>query len=256
MPENFVSPASVRANACTADWAGERVHLLPAPALWWPAQRTLFVADLHLGKAATYRALGQPVPGGTTARNLARLDALIAAQSPAHLVFLGDFLHAREARTPSLLQALADWRTRHAALAMTLVRGNHDDRAGDPPADLRIAVVDEPHLLGPFAACHHPQTHPTHFVLAGHEHPVCHLQGAGRDRLRLPCFVQDENSAVLPAFGEFTGGWTAPPAPGRRFHAVGDGAVWSLPALGAAPGVRPASPTPPARRSVESRSFP
>ena len=205
------------------------LHLLPAPALWWPARRTLFVADLHLGKAASYRALGQPVPGGTTARNLARLDDLIDAQAPAHLVFLGDFLHAREARTPALLQALADWRARHAALAMTLVRGNHDDRAGDPPPELDIAVVDEPHLLGPFAACHHPQAHPTHFVLAGHEHPVCSLHGAGRERLRLPCFVQDAARAVLPAFGEFTGGWQAPAAPGQRMYAVGGGAVWPLP---------------------------
>nr|WP_225782770.1 ligase-associated DNA damage response endonuclease PdeM [Xenophilus sp. Marseille-Q4582] len=213
-------------------WAGESLQLLPAPALWWPAQRTLFVADLHLGKAASYRALGQPVPGGTTARNLARLDALIAAHAPARLVFLGDFLHAREARTPALLQALAQWRARHAALAMTLVRGNHDDRAGDPPAALQIAVVDEPHLLGPFAACHHPQDHASHFVLAGHAHPVCSLHGAGRDRLRLPCFVQDAGRAVLPAFGEFTGGWLVPPAPGRRFHAVGGEAVWALPDAG------------------------
>ncbi|RYY91322.1 MAG: ligase-associated DNA damage response endonuclease PdeM, partial [Comamonadaceae bacterium] len=169
------------------------------------------------------------------AQNLARLDDLIAAQAPAHLVFLGDFLHARQSRTPTLLQALAEWRGRHQALAMTLVRGNHDDRAGDPPPELRIDVVDEPHPLGPFAACHHPQTHPTHFVLAGHEHPVCRLHGAGRDRLRLPCFVQDEGRAVLPAFGEFTGGWLAEPAPGRRFHAVGDGAVWSLPPTACAP---------------------
>ena len=43
-------------------WAGEPLHLLPERALWWPAARVLFVADLHLGKAATYRALGQPVP--------------------------------------------------------------------------------------------------------------------------------------------------------------------------------------------------
>ena len=262
MPSNFVSAAPDRVNACEVDWAGERVHLLPAPALWWPAGPqggTLFVADLHLGKAATYRALGQPVPGGTTARNLARLDALIDTHAPGHLVFLGDFLHARQARTPSLLQALADWRARHAALAMTLVRGNHDDRAGDPPVELGIAVVDEPHRLGPFAACHHPQTHPTHFVLAGHEHPVCSLQGAGRDRLRLPCFVQEAGRAVLPAFGEFTGGWQVPPAPGRRFYAVGGAAVWPLPEPGGEPAVlaSPASAAAPRwRAATEPRSLP
>ncbi|MES2534072.1 MAG: ligase-associated DNA damage response endonuclease PdeM [Pseudomonadota bacterium] len=223
---------SDRATDCLVEWAGEVLQLLPERALWWPAGGTLFVADLHLGKAATYRALGQPVPGGTTQENLLRLDALLARHRPRQLVFLGDFLHAAQARTPTLLALLDAWRARHADVAMTLVRGNHDSRAGDPPAGLGIAVVDEPWLVGPFACCHHPQSHPTHFVLAGHLHPACMLHGAGRDRLRLPCFVQDSRQAILPAFGEFTGGWLMEAAPGRRFHAVGGGAVWALPVTG------------------------
>ena len=222
--------------ACQVVWAGEPLTLLPERALWWPAGAVLFIADLHLGKAATYRALGQPVPGGTTLENLARLDALMLQHRPRRIVFLGDFLHAAQARTPSLLGALADWRARHAVIAMTLVRGNHDSRAGDPPASLQIEVVDEPWLLGPFACCHHPQTHPTHFVLAGHLHPACRLQGPGRDSLRLPCFVSDLQQATLPAFGEFTGGWLMEAAPGRRFYAVGGERVWALPQV-PSPGV-------------------
>ncbi len=213
---------------CEVEWAGERMHLLPERALWWAAQRVLFVADLHLGKAATYRALGQPVPGGTTRENLERLDALMAQQEPQHVVFLGDFMHAASSR--SVLPAVEAWRAHHAALAMTLVRGNHDSRAGDPPASLRIGVVNEPHLLGPFACCHHPQAHASHFVLAGHLHPTCKLYGAGRDSVRTPCFVSEERQAILPAFGEFTGGARVAPAPGRRFYAVGGRAVWALPA--------------------------
>ena len=112
---------------------------------------------------------------------------------------------------------------------MTLVRGNHDSRAGDPPETLRIDVRDEPHLLGPFACCHHPQNHATHFVLAGHLHPAFWLPGPGRARLRLPCFVQEARQAVLPAFGEFTGGWLVSPGPGRRLYPVGAAAVWCVP---------------------------
>ncbi|MFT3721471.1 ligase-associated DNA damage response endonuclease PdeM [Pseudorhodoferax sp.] len=215
------------------EWAGEALALLPERALWWPARRTLLVADLHLGKAASFRAAGQPVPVGTTQRNLARLDALIARHAPRQLVVLGDFLHAASARTPALLAALADWRARHAALAVTLVRGNHDGHAGDPPPGLDIATVDEPHRLGPFACCHHPRPHAmpsTPFVLAGHLHPACVLHGPGRDRLRLPCFVAEAGQAVLPAFGEFTGGWRVEAAPGRRRYVVGGGQVWALPA--------------------------
>ena len=201
-------------------------------AVWWPAARTLFIADLHLGKAATYRALGQPVPSGTTQENLARLSALIAQHGPAHLVFLGDFLHAAAARTADVMAALAAWRHCHAALVMTLVRGNHDSRAGDPPESLHIAVVDEPYLHGPFALCHHPQLHATHFVLAGHVHPVCRLSGRGRDSLRMPCFVAEARQAVLPAFGEFTGGWMVAGEPGRALYPVGGQLVWRLPSSG------------------------
>ena len=212
--------------------AGQAVELLHERALWWPAERRLFVADLHLGKAASFRALGQPVPGGTTQENLARLDGLIEQHRPRELVFLGDFLHAAQSRTAPLLAAVADWRARHAGIDCTLVRGNHDHRAGDPPESLRIEIVDEPHLLGPFAACHHPQSHPTHFVLAGHLHPSCRLHGPGRDSLRMPCFVREAGRMVLPAFGEFTGGWRVEPAPGRVFYGVAGAAVWPLPVGG------------------------
>ena len=210
-------------------YAGHIVWLLPEHALWWPQGRVLFVADLHLGKAATYRALGQPVPSGTTLENLRRLSQLIAHYQPQQLVFLGDFLHARQARTASVLGQVGTWRQSHAQLDCTLVRGNHDSRAGDPPAEFKIAVVDEPYLVGPFAACHHPQTHATHAALAGHLHPAVTLQGPARDRLRLPCFVFEESSAILPAFGEFTGGYTVAPQKGVQLYAAGGQSVWRLP---------------------------
>ncbi len=209
-------------------FAGHAIWLLPEHALWWPEGRVLFVADLHLGKAATYRALGQPVPSGTTAENLRRLSQLIRHYQPQQLIFLGDFLHAAQARTESVLGQLQLWRQSHAHLVCTLVRGNHDSRAGDPPANLNISVVDEPCLIGPFAACHYPQIHATHAVLAGHTHPVVQLQGPARDRLRLPCFVLEARSAVLPAFGEFTGGYTVAARAGVQLYAAGGGAVWPL----------------------------
>jgi metallophosphoesterase superfamily enzyme len=109
------------------------------------------------------------------------------------------------------------------------VRGNHDDHAGDPPPEARMAVVDEPWPLGPFTCCHHPQTQPGTFVLAGHLHPVHTLRGPGRDRLRLPCFVADAAGAVLPAFGAFTGGHVVAPAAGQGLYGVGAGRVWALP---------------------------
>lgn len=209
---------------------GESLELLPERALWWPRARTLFVADVHLGKAATFRALGQPVPAGTTDDNLARLTALIDAHAPGRIVFLGDFLHAPAANVPHVLEPVARWRERHAAAELVLVRGNHDLRAGDPPAALGIAIVDEPFDLDPFAACHHPQRVADRIALAGHWHPAVVLSGPAHDSVRLPCFAltADEALLVLPAFGAFTGATTKPlPRDARRF-AVGGGRVWDV----------------------------
>lgn len=219
------------------DAAGERLWLLPGHAVHWPAARTLFAADVHLGKAASFRALGQPVPTGTTAGNLARLDAVLASVDAGRLVFLGDLLHARAAHNPALRQAVREWRARHAHLDLVLVRGNHDDHAGDPPAEWSVEVVDEPWALGPLRGFHHPpaaaaavdtDTDADTFWLAGHEHPVCHLQGSAHDHLRLPCFVRRAGGLVLPAFGEFTGGMAVRADGGQRLYPVGGGRVWAL----------------------------
>lgn len=138
------------------EWAGEAIELRPERAALLPRHRTLLVADVHFGKARAFRRQGVPVPGGTTRETLARLDALVRATAPERLVFLGDLLHSRDAQGSAALEDFARWRAAHAALALVLVRGNHDRHAGDPPAALGIEVVDEPFALGALALCHHP----------------------------------------------------------------------------------------------------
>ena len=205
---------------------GTALWLLPQRAVWWPAARMAFVADVHFGKGATFRRAGQPVPHGTTADNLVRLDEVLALTGAEHLVFLGDFLHARSGAADALWRQLLPWRQRHAGVAMTLVRGNHDLHAGAPPPGLGITPADEPWQPVPGAAllaCHHPQTVAGAFVLAGHWHPTVTLRGLARDAMRLPCFTQSAHQLVLPAFGAFTGMSSAslPPA-ARRFAVVGN----------------------------------
>ena len=110
-------------------------------ALYWPRERTLFVADVHLGKAAAFRAGGVPLPRGATAAISRASPRWSRATGAAALVVLGDFLHAAAGRVAALDAAFARWRGRARALAITLVRGNHDARAGDPPAAWRVDVV-------------------------------------------------------------------------------------------------------------------
>lgn len=202
--------------------------MLPQRAILWSRRRILLIADIHFGKAATFRALGVPVPHGTTAENLAALDVLIDAHGVDQIIFLGDFLHAKAAHAPATLAAIRAWRHRRTNLTLTLIRGNHDARAGDPPPDLAIDIVNEPYRIDGLAFCHHPQDVPDAFVLAGHVHPVYRLS-AGGDSLRLPCFVFGNRHGILPSFGAFTGGHAVSGGQGERIYLVTPDVVFEVP---------------------------
>ena len=102
---------------------------------------------------------------------------------------------------------------------MTVVRGNHDREAGDV-ADIGIDGIDAPLIEPPFVFTHVPSVHDEGYVIAGHLHPGADLVGAGRQNVRLPCFWFRAQTAVLPAFGDFTGLWPVPPAPGDRVFVI------------------------------------
>jgi DNA ligase-associated metallophosphoesterase len=222
-PEAVVIPADAR---CTV--RGEELHLLRERAVYWPRRATLLVADPHFGKAAAFRSAGVPVPAGTTAGTLARIDAALARTSATRLVFLGDFLHAREGRSVATLDALGAWRGTHAAVDVLLVRGNHDRRAGDPPPALHIRCVDAPLVDPPFAFVHHPGEVPDAYALAGHIHPSVTMVGRGRQRTRLPCFWFGAKWAVLPALGEFTGLANVEPVAGDELFVVAGESVHAV----------------------------
>ena len=219
--------------------ANADVVLHPSGAAYLSAEQTLLVADAHFGKAVSFRKLGVPVPQGTTTETLDKLSAAIADTRASRVVFLGDFLHSARSHAAPTLAALARWREAHAQVALTLVRGNHDDRAGDPPASLRIEVVDEPLALGPFALCHHPRPQPERYVLAGHWHPCISVAGRAFERLRLPCFWFGDDSGqlpqqavgILPAFGSFTGMHRIEPRAGDRIFPIADATVRAIPVL-------------------------
>lgn len=202
--------------------ARERLVLMPERAAFWPAASTLLVADAHLGKAATFRAAGLAVPGGTTAEALGRLARLLRRTGARRLLFLGDLFHAREGDTLANRAALRDWRAAHADVAVVLVRGNHDRRAGDPHPSIGIDCVDPPLLNAPFAMRHHPDPTPGAYTLAGHLHPAVRLAGRARQRRRLPCFWFGERVAVLPSFGDFTGAADVNPAAGDRVYVIAE----------------------------------
>ena len=203
--------------------AGEKLVLLPERAVFWPAKNSLFVADFHLGKAATFRAAGIPLPSGTTTENVERLGRAIDKTGATSVVFLGDFLHSKQGRAASTFERFGAWRASRAKVELTIVRGNHDKKAGDPPEAWGVRCIEAGERVGPFVLNHEPgAARGGGYALAGHIHPAVRLSAGGEKALRLPCFWFGARYGVLPAFGAFTGNAEVLPRRGDQVFVIAE----------------------------------
>jgi DNA ligase-associated metallophosphoesterase len=208
------------------DVAGEKLVLLAERAVYWPARKSLLVADFHLGKAATFRRAGIPLPPGTTSENVERLGRAIDRTGATNVVFLGDFLHAKRGRAENTFTRFAKWREARAGVELTIVRGNHDRKAGDPPDEWRVRCIEAGERVGPFVMNHEPGVaRGGGYALAGHIHPAVRLSGCGDESLRLPCFWFSARYGVLPAFGAFTGTAEVRPRRGDQVYVIAEDEV-------------------------------
>ncbi|MEC9233813.1 MAG: ligase-associated DNA damage response endonuclease PdeM [Planctomycetota bacterium] len=203
------------------DWHGIELGLLPDRALRVRASGAVLVADLHLGKGASFRRRGVPVPEAVTEGDLRRLERLVAGTGTTRLVVLGDLVHDEQAMKPRTLEQFTRWRADHPGLRVQLVPGNHDRHAGDLKT-LGVEVLPPRHRHGGLDLVHAPADDASRPTLGGHVHPCVRLAvPRGGDRLRTPCFWFRGNVGLLPAFGSFTGGKQMPLGHGVRAWAAG-----------------------------------
>lgn len=187
--------------AVSFSFAGETLAPLPCGALWWPAQRTLFVADLHLEKASHFAAKGWLLPPQASADTLRQLIAAVESTGAARLVCLGDSFHDRGGPDRLLPDA------RHALMLMTRnldwwwITGNHD---ADAAASLGGRVLAEARL-GPLVLRHEAVPGDATPELSGHFHPKLVIRHRGRHIARR-CIAMAATKLILPAYGTFTGG--------------------------------------------------
>lgn len=173
--------------------------------LWHPASGRLLLSDLHLGKGAIFRHAGIPIPAASENADLDRLQQAVTTSGATALWILGDLFHAPRQITAA---QCTQWKMRFAALDIELwvILGNHDRFGADIAEALGFQIAPEPTAFGGCDLAHHPDSDASRPRIAGHIHPQVLLKQA-TDQLVYPCFaVLNQQTLLLPAFTNFSGG--------------------------------------------------
>ncbi len=181
-----------------------QLDLLPEKAIWEPELASIFLADLHFGKASHFRKSGIPIPEPIHQQDLDQISTLIYAFQPKDFYFLGDLFHS-------------DWNEQWEVLnqflktfpqtRFHLIKGNHDILSPIAYSRSSFQIHIQPLRIGDLLLSHEPlvQIPSDQLNLCGHIHPGIRLIGKARQSIRIPIFHYRANQLILPAFGNFTG---------------------------------------------------
>lgn len=193
----------------------QNFHLHPTGACYWIEQDVILLADVHLGKSNHFRKHGMAVPAQADDQEYDKLNQIIKEFQPSRLWFLGDLFHSYQNAEWHFFE---QW-VRAQEIEIALVMGNHDVISRSSFENLGITTHELLHM-GSFFLTHHPEQVVDKFNIAGHVHPSVKLQGAGRQKIKLPCFFCTDFGMILPAFGDFTGTHTLHPKKGNRVFVI------------------------------------
>jgi DNA ligase-associated metallophosphoesterase len=195
MPE---SAPTLRAHVLVS---GHAMRPLAAGALYWEAEDTLLVADLHLEKGAAFAALGMLIPPYDTRTTLQRLGKVIREVEPSRIVALGDSFHRSELAENLAAEDLKILTRLQQGREWYWICGNHDPFL--PPC-VGGTVCTTLTICG-VTLRHEPSGNELSREIAGHLHPVARIARRGAV-IRRRCFATDGNRLVMPAFGAYAGG--------------------------------------------------
>jgi DNA ligase-associated metallophosphoesterase len=207
------------------DILGIGLQLLPEKAVYVDRFGILLVSDIHLGKSETFQTAGIPISNTINQNTLERLQNLCQNIRPKELIILGDLFHSKFACVDAVL---LPWRRFVESVNVTvrLLVGNHDRPLVPLLQNFSIHCETDAIQVDRLVLSHEPAPRSDCLNICGHIHPCLRLK-TRLDQLRLPCFYleRSQNRLVLPAFGEFTGGYDIDLKPGSAAYVVADGAV-------------------------------
>lgn len=190
--------------------------------LYWPESQVLFVADLHLGKEATFCREGIAVPRGASERTLEAITQMLQQTAASQLMILGDLFHAKSSLADDMRDLFESFLLHMTDIHVTLVKGNHDRAVGALPTHWPMTIDESPFLFGDIELSHFPDRAAPECALriSGHVHPAVRLRGGGQAEGKLACFHYDakQRCLTLPAVGEFTGT--------KQIRPVGQDRIW------------------------------
>ena len=195
--------------------------------LFHEESRTLFLADLHLGKGLFFRTNGIPIPDDIEKSDLNRLFTAIKQTKARSVWILGDLFHHVSGITSQYLNQLkTEFSITNTLCELNLVMGNHDKGGASKANDLGFQVHAEKALWSRFTLGHHPNRNKEKKPhICGHLHPrICFSSKI--DRLIFPCFaILPDRQLLLPAFTEFSGGPFLSPLKAICFPITDDGVL-------------------------------
>lgn len=218
-------------NALVAYTINENDFVLsPERVMFWEKQKTLIIADLHIGKTGHFRKSGIPVPQHVFKEDLQRLFTQILFFKADKLIIAGDLSHSRSNKEMDLFKK---WRHDLELLQIILVNGNHDILDDSWYDELKIERTDSLDI-DDFSFCHDPADAITkvkekkHYTFCGHLHPGISIHGRGRQSLHFPCFYFGNTIGILPAFSRFTGFVNVDPKKGENVFAIVENGIMQV----------------------------
>lgn len=173
-----------------------------------PEERTVIIADLHIGYESALEAEGIHIPRIQTKTVISSLSKLLDRYEPDRLVILGDLKHEF---SRNLGQEMKDVRKVLDSVSdradILLVKGNHDNYIENIVSRIQVPVVGQYKAAGiTFVHGHVPC--PDRPLVMGHEHPSIKIVDRVGAYLKLPChaWLKEERILVLPAYSPLASG--------------------------------------------------